>query len=131
MLKKKTGHKYDFILKSGDSLKAALFTLFKVVWEFEKKPDIWRNSILIQLYKGSGSLQDLNFYRNIHTKEEIPKFFGHIVTTAAKGIMMDNMSKYQIGTKPGHRAQEHLFVIKSVIGLYEHLDMALILQQFI
>ena len=38
------------------------------------------------------------------------------------------MSKYQIGTKPNHRAQEHLFLLKSVIALYDYLGKALILQ---
>ena len=33
----------------------------------------------------------------------------------AKEILTSNMSKFQIGAKPGHRAQEHLFVLKSVI----------------
>ena len=128
MLKLKNGNKYDFILKSGQALKLAIFNLFRVVWENEKKPDVWRNTVLIQLFKGSGSCQDMNSYRNIHTKLDIPKFFGHIVTTAAKPALMENMSKYQIGTKPGHRAQEHLFVIKSVMGLYELLGKALIMQ---
>ena len=50
MLKKKNGHKYDFIIKSGESYKAALFTLFKIVWERERKPDIWRNTVLLQLF---------------------------------------------------------------------------------
>ena len=38
------------------------------------------------------------------------------------------MSPYQIGTKPGHRVQEHLFVIKSVIGLAELNNTAIALQ---
>ena len=46
-------------------------------------------------------------------KDEIPKFVSHLVMSEAKGKMTANMTKYQIGTKPGHRAQEHLFVLKS------------------
>ena len=42
--------------------------------------------------------------------------------------MIENMSAYQIGTKPGHRAQEHLFVIKSVMSLAELIDTAIALQ---
>ena len=40
----------------------------------------------------------------------------------AKETIFKNMPKFQIGTRPGHRAQEHLFVIKSVIALYEKYD---------
>ena len=69
-----------------------------------------------------------NNQRNLHTKEDIPKFFGHIVTSAAKPNIIGSMTPYQIGTKPGHRAQEHLFVLKSVIGLFEHNRQAIALQ---
>ena len=37
----------------------------------------------------------------------------------AKDILMDNMSKFQIAAKPGHRASEHLFFIKSVMALIQ------------
>ena len=84
--------------------------------------------MLIQLYKGKGPRENLDNNRNIHTKLDIPKFFGHIVATAAKPNIFKHMSPYQIGTKPGHRVQEHLFVIKSVIGLAELNNTAIALQ---
>ena len=37
------------------------------------------------------------------------------------------MSKFQISTRPGHRAQEHLFVVKRVISLYFNYDEAVLL----
>ena len=40
-LRRKCGGKYKFILQSGNSLKSALFKLYKVVWETEQKPDSW------------------------------------------------------------------------------------------
>ena len=45
----------------------------------------------------------------------------------AKGKMTANMTKYQIGTKPGHRAQEPLFVLKSMMSLHTHYRKAIIL----
>ena len=77
---------------------------------------------IIQLYKGGG-------FRNrfIHTNDEFPKFFGNLVMTAAKDTLVSKMSKFQIGAKPGHRAQEHLFVLKSVVSLYLQFDKAIIL----
>ena len=91
ILSKKRGNKYNFIIKSGPSLKSALFKLFKVVWEQEKKPDLWRNTNLIQLFKGRGYRSDMNNMRNLHTKQDIPKFFGHIVASAAKPHLNENI----------------------------------------
>jgi hypothetical protein len=54
----------------------------------------------------------------------VPTFFGHIVIGAAKDKIIENM------TKPGHRAQEHLFVMRSVIALYSLCGKALIVQLY-
>ena len=54
ILKKKNKDKYKFILKGGRDLKLALFKLFNMVWCSEQKPDQWRRTEIIQLYKGKG-----------------------------------------------------------------------------
>ena len=54
ILTKKLGSKYDFIVKGGPSMKAALFKLCQVVWRTEKQPVRWSKSTLVQCYKGKG-----------------------------------------------------------------------------
>ena len=126
ILKKRNNKKYDFIMKAGGSLKKSLLALFKYVWTTEDKPEQWRRTTLIQLHK-KNSKDDLGNYRNIHTKMDIPKLFGFMVITLAKVPIIQNMSKFQIGTVPGHRSQEHLFVIKMVISLYTLYKIAIIM----
>ena len=53
-----------------------------------------------------------------------------MVTNAAKGKIINNMTKFQLGTKPGHRAQEHLFVVQSCIQLYNLCGKAVIVQLY-
>ena len=79
-------------------------------------PRLARIELILQLKKKSMKLL-LNILK-----------FLIFLDTAAKPNLMQNMSRYQIGTKPGHRASEHLFVIKSVIGLYEQMGKNLMLQ---
>ena len=129
-LSKKPGSKYKFIMKGGQAVKAALFRLCQVVWQTEKQPQTWERSSLVQLYKGKGPRSILDNMRHIHCKDEFPKFFGHLVVSASKDKMISNLTKYQIATKPGHRAQEHLFVLKSVIALYMMYDKAVILSMW-
>ena len=126
LVKKKGGHKYDFILKAGNSLLEALFKLYQTVWNSEKKPDSWRDTTVIQLYKGRGLKEDLNNKRHLHTKKEVPKLFQHLVTNAMKPNIINNMSPYQIGAIPGHRSEEHLFTIKSYLALAEKNNVAVI-----
>jgi hypothetical protein len=49
-----------------------------VVWDSEEKPELWRKTLIIQLFKGIGERNKFSSQRNIHTKLEVPKFFGHI-----------------------------------------------------
>ena len=79
---KKKGDKFKFILKAGKSLHEALFKLYEVVWNKEKIPDTWRETIVIPLDKGKADKNLLSNKRFIHTKKEIPKAFGHIVTNS-------------------------------------------------
>ena len=95
-------------MRAGSGMKPALHNLCCTIWKSEKLPENWQESTLIQLYKGSGPRNSLQNQRFIHLKDEFPKFFGNLVMTKAKDKLINNMSKYQIGTKPGHRAQELL-----------------------
>ena len=72
--------------------------------------------MLIQLFKGKGSKEDLEFYRFIHTKEWFPKIFEALVVDKMKPKLIKKMSIYQIA-KAGHRPQEHIFVAKGIIAL--------------
>ena len=116
VLRKKHARKYEFILKGGKSLHNALYTLYESVWNEEVKPESWKETTIIQLDKGKPDKADLSNKRYIHTKDSIPKFFSHMLTATIKPKIVENMLSHQIGAVPGHRAQEHLFVIKSFMA---------------
>ena len=68
--------------------------------------------------------------RHVHLKEETPKLFSQIATMAAKDNLISNMTKYQIATKPGHRATEHVFVVLSRMAMYEVKGKGMIISVF-
>ena len=116
-LKKKKAEKYKFTLKGGKSYVEALFYLYKRVWETEEKPLSWEKTNCTMLYKGKGSKNEFGNQRFIHSKEEIPKSFETLVIDKAKPKIIKRCSKFQIGGLPGHQSAEHLFTLKSMIGL--------------
>ena len=122
--------KYSFILNGGEDLKKAVFALFKKVWESEIKPESWKKTTIVQLYKGKGDKRSFTNQRNIHTKPEITKVFGHLVMSQIKERIMSHMSKFQIGTKTGHRVQDHWFTLKSIAALYISLGLPVIIQLY-
>ena len=54
----------------------------------------------------------------------------HIVINEAKPKVFKELSPFQIGAVPGHRAQEHLFSIKSIIAMVEMTNDTIGLQLF-
>ena len=129
-LKKNNKNKYKFILQAGASFHKCLFKLFKMTWESEIKPAKWENTIAHQLYKGKGEKAKLSNQRFIHTKDENPKAFEHIIISKSKQKIVEGCSKYQIGAIPKHQSQEHLFTLKSIMEWYETLKIPLILQLY-
>ena len=127
---KKPGDKYKFIVKGGQALIDSLFNLFYYIWKSEKIPSEWHNSELVQIFKGRGSISDLNMYRHIHLKNPVCKFFSTIVISQVKEELYKNMSRYQIATRPGHRAAEHIYTIKSTIAMFQTKKKALILSMW-
>ena len=125
LISKKCPEKYKFIIHSGEAFKNCIFKLFEKVWTLESKPDQWKDTVVVQLYKGKGEPSEFSNQRNIHTKEAIPKLFEGIIVDLSKEKLIQSCSKFQIGGIPGHRPQEHLFTVKSVISLYMYLKLPL------
>jgi hypothetical protein len=127
---KKNKDKYQFILNAGKSFLLVLFAVYQKVWKTESKPSSWQNTTCIQLYKGKGRKDEFNNQRFLHTKDDIPKGFEHILMNKVKPIMVKNCSKYLIGAMPGHQSAEHLFTIKSIMALFKQAGKPLLLQCF-
>ena len=117
---RKSGNKYDFLVKAGNGLKEVLFVLMKSVWKTEKIPVKWQESTLIPVIKRKGKLGDLEDMRFLHDRNIFMKFFGLLVLHHAKEPIYRHMTKFQIACKPGHRASEHLYVLKSVFQHFKH-----------
>ena len=53
--------------------------------------------------------------------------FGHILVSKIKEDLTSNMSQFQTA-RPGHRSQENIFILKSLMALNENYKEPLILQ---
>ena len=81
-------------------------------------PDSWKETNIVQIFKGNASRNDISGFRNIHSKIETSKVFGEIVTKEMKNIITEGLSKFQIGAIPRHQPQEHILAFKSNIAIF-------------
>ena len=49
--------------------------MFKEIWKNEKRPDKWKFTDIVQIFKGKGDFEDLSNSRFIHMKDYITKAF--------------------------------------------------------
>ena len=128
--KKNNKRNYDFLMKTGDKFKEAVFSLCKKMLEDESFPLSFDNTTLHQIYKGKGKKEALTNNRYIHSKEWLPRTVEAMVVEVMKEGILSNSSPYQIGGQPGHRPQEHIFTMKSILGKYMMEGKMLIFQAY-
>ena len=81
------------------------------------------------IYKGKGSREVLPNNRFIHCKFWFPRVAESLVVEdGLKDPLVDRSSIYQIGGQPGHRPEELVFVLKSVVALYLSRGKMLVIQ---
>ena len=124
-IQKKGKHNYDDVLKAGEGLKAEVFNFLNMVWKTENIPRKWDLTTLKQIFK-RGNRNCLDSYRWVHLKHYLPRLFDGLILNKIKPNIISAMSKFQIGAKPGHRPQEHIFVFKSVVELSAKLKLPLL-----
>ena len=52
-----------------------------------------------------------------------------MVEEGLRGPLLEGLTMYQIGGQPGHRAEEHVFVLKSLIAKYREEGKLVIIQR--
>ena len=63
----------DFLVKSGEGFKHAVFKLCQRIIENVEVPDSFELTTLQQIYKGKGSKSELSNSRFIHLKDWLPR----------------------------------------------------------
>ena len=112
---------YDFLLKSGDKYKMAMFTLCKRIIDKEEIPDFFRTTVLHMIWKRKGPMEILKNNRFLHMKQVLARTVDAIVVTQMKQPLISKLSMYQVGGLPGHSTNEHLLTIKTVLNRLEQV----------
>ena len=121
---------YDYLTKAGRSFQNTVFKFCVRMFEEEKFPRKFQNTILHMIYKGVGRKSVLSQNRFIHCKDVWARCAeGLVVEDGLKTPLLEGSSIYQVGGQPGHRSEELVFVFKSVIAKYR-MENKLVVVQF-
>ena len=98
--------------------------------EQEEFSSTFQETTLHMIFKGGKRRrQVLLDNRFIHSKSWFPRCVeGLTVIQGIKKPLIEGSSMYQIGGQPGHRVEELVFALKSILAKYRHEGKLLILQ---
>ena len=128
--KKSRKRNYDFLVKAGKGFQSAVFRFFQVMIEEETFPKSFQETTLHMIFKGGkGRRENLTENRFIHSISWLQRTAkAMLVEEGLKESLVEGSSMNQVGGQPGHRAQEHVFVLKSIIAKYREEGKLLIIQ---
>ena len=121
---------YDFLVKASKEFQHSLLKMCQAMLEKEQFPSAFKNTTLHMIFKGGkGRKENLTDNRFIHSKSWFPRLAeALLVQGGMKGPLVEGSTIYQIGGQPGHRPEELIFAIKSLIAKQRQAGKAVIIQ---
>ena len=121
---------YQPLVRASKCYQQSMFKLCQRMIKQEKFPRTFKETTLHMLFKGgNGRREVLSDNRFIHSKSWLPRLAeALVVEEGMKGPLVGQSTMYQVGGQPGHRAEELMFVIKSIIGKYRKEGKPIIIQ---
>ena len=129
--KKSRKPNYHFLVRASPSFQNTVFEFCKTMIEKEEFPLSFQETTLHMIFKGGkkGKRENLSDNRFIHSKTWWPRTVeGLTVVGGLKEPIVSRSSIYQVGGQPGHRSEELVFTMKSLIARQRQAGKLIILQ---
>ena len=126
--KNKNKKSYYLLTRAGQHFQRSIYKFCKRMIQEENFPCDFDLTTLHPLWKRKNSKCDLNNHRYLHMKHWQPRLTEALTVNLMKEDIISSGNKFQIGGLPGHRVEEHLIVVKSLIQLYIHKKLGVIMQ---
>ena len=100
-----------------------LWDLFNKIYQQEKIPEGWRNSLLLPIYKEKGDIQDCGNYRGIKLMPHTMKIYERVIEARIRDETI--VSEEQFGFMPGRGTTDAIFVLRQVLEKYREKEKEL------
>jgi hypothetical protein len=93
-----------------------LWDLLERIYQEERMPEAWRESVLVPLYKEKGDIQDCKNYRGIKLIPHTMKVWERIIERRLRAET--SISEEQFGFMPGRSTTDALFALRQLLEKY-------------
>ena len=118
----------EILINSGKNLKINILKMMNTFWEKEKIPqDLYRVEVK-SLYKGKGDTCKLENQRGIFLNSIITKFYEKMVLNKGTHRIDKSISIYQAGGRANHSTCDQVFILRSILNLYNYFNQPLLIE---
>ena len=100
-----------------------LWDLMSKIYRQERMPDMWRNSLMVPIYKGKGDVQDCGNYRGIKLISHTMKIYERIIEGRLR--MESTICEEQFGFMPGKSTVDAIFALRQTVEKYREKQKGL------
>jgi hypothetical protein len=93
-----------------------LTKFFNVILDTCRMPNIWRQSVVVPLYKNKGDIQCCNNYRGIKLLSHTFKVWEKLIESRLRRVV--SISENQFGFMPGRSTTEAIHLIRGLMERY-------------
>ena len=100
----------------GDEGINLLWELFRKIYDKEKMPNAWRESVIIPIYKEKGDIQDCGNYRGIKLMSHTMKIWERVIESRIRNET--EIGEQQFGFMPGRGTTDAIFAVRQMMEKY-------------
>ena len=100
--------------EGGDALFAELARLFRIVWETERVPDSWGESVVIPIFK-KGTRNECSNHRGISLTPVITRILASICVKRLTPFRETQIREEQAGFRPGRGCIDQIFTLRQIL----------------
>ena len=104
----------EFIKYSGPISQEIIHQLFQEIFMSEKIPEQWKQTTIINLYKGKGDSELLTNYRGIILSSNLRKIFERILNNRIKSVLQ--YTEMQAGGRENFGSCDQIFILNTLIN---------------
>ena len=110
---------------AGPRAMEVFLDIIQSIWDQEKMPDDFRDTLIVALYKNKGSKVDCGNYRGISLLSIAGKIFARIILNRLIAVSEANLPEAQCGFRPGRSRVHMTFTVRQVQEkcLEQNLDL--------
>ena len=104
----------ELIKAGGSVIRREIYKLIISIWNKERMPEEWKESIIVPIYK-KGDKTDCNNYKDVSLLPTTYKILSNILLSRLRPYTEEIIGDHQCGFRCNRSTTEHMFCLRQIL----------------